>query len=91
MEKCDFFLIENSCHFVESTAIPLKFCTALQDHPSYVHAKYYFNLCNIEDARSRTSIQAHISDPVAVVAVNKYVKNICPTLNVGPNKATGDI
>ena len=34
-----------------------KFCTALQDHPRYVCAKYYSDPCKIEGARFWTKIR----------------------------------
>ena len=45
-----------------------QFSTVLHDHPSYVHAKYHWDLCNNEDGRAWTKIRAHILDPAVVVA-----------------------
>ena len=68
VEKCGFFSMKDSRHFVKSCVIRPKSCTPIQDHIRYVYAKYHWNLCNNEGSIAVTNIPAHILDP-AVVAV----------------------
>ena len=59
---------QNGHNFIESWAIRPAFCTALRDHPRYVSAKYDWDLCNIEDAKSWKKITVHILNPAMVAA-----------------------
>ena len=49
-----FFQFKIGHHFQESCAIRPKFCTALWDHPRYVPARYYQDLCKTEDVTCRS-------------------------------------
>ena len=81
-------IIENGCHFAGSWVIRQIPCTAHQDHPRYVFAKYHWDHCKM-----RSLEPGQIFEHTFWIRRQHQTcqKIIHPTLHVWPNKYTAQI